>query len=147
MKGKQIAMTEALADLDRYELERERRETDAIKERLDEQYGRIDYRKLQNREYPAGSVVIIGQELFREGHYKLHFYRTILNYFRSASDPNREVFVEATNEDFPERPPWADTVGHEGERKDIDWIRGHIHWATGEIVEPIKTWWMERWGD
>ena len=145
MKGKQIAMTEALADLDRYELERERRETDAIKARLDEKYGRMDYRKLIGRGYPAGSVVIIGQNLFRNGRYKWHFYRTILNYHRASTDPNREVFVEATNEEWPERPTWADTVGHEGEPKDIDWNRDHIHWATGEIVEPIKTWWMKEW--
>ena len=38
MKGKQLAFDSALADLDRYELERERRETDAIKARLDERY-------------------------------------------------------------------------------------------------------------
>ena len=147
MKGKQIAMTEALADLDRYELERERRKTDAIKARLDEKYGRMDYRKLSKKEYPAGSVVIIAQNLFRNGHYTWHFYRTILNYYRSCTDPNREVFVEDTNEEFPERPPWADTVGHEGERKDICWHCEHIHWATGEVVEPIKTWWMKAWGE
>ena len=56
MKGRQIAMDSALADLDRYEMERERRETDAIKARLDEKYGRADYQKLKNMEYPEGSV-------------------------------------------------------------------------------------------
>ena len=45
MKGRQIAMDSALADLDRYEMERERRETDAIKARLDEKYGRADYQR------------------------------------------------------------------------------------------------------
>ena len=42
-------------------------------------------------------------------------------------------------------PPWADTVGHEGEARDISLHYGLIYWDTGEVVEPIKTWWMERW--
>lgn len=145
MKGKQMAMTEALADLDRYELEREKRQTDAIKARLDEKYGRMDLGKLMACGYPAGSVVIIGQNLFRNEHYTWHFYRTVLNYFRTCGDPRTPVFVEAANEEYPERPPWSDTVGHEGEAKDICWYPAHIHWATGEIVEPIATWWMKRW--
>ena len=48
MKGKQLAMDSALADLDRYQMEREKRETDAIKARLDEKYERADYQKLKN---------------------------------------------------------------------------------------------------
>lgn len=35
MRGKQLAMDSALEDLDRYALEREKREADAIKQRLD----------------------------------------------------------------------------------------------------------------
>ena len=146
MKGRQIAMEEALEDLDRYELERERREADAIKARLDEKYGRMDYRKLQDAGYPEGSVVIIAQNLYRNGRYRWHFYRTVLSYWSTRVYPNRAYFVEATNEEYPERPPWADTVGHEGEAKDIEWYPEHIHWATGEIVEPIATWWMKEWG-
>ena len=65
MRGKQLAMDSALADLDRWELEREQRETDMIRDRLDEKFERIDYWKLRDLEYPAGSVVIIGQRLFR----------------------------------------------------------------------------------
>ena len=144
MRGKQIAMTSALADLDRMEIERERRETDAIKARLDEKYGRMDAGKLARAEYPAGSVVIIGQNLCR-GRWSWHFYRTVLNYYSSCAQKNRAVFVEARNDEYPERPPWADTVGHEGELKDIDWYPEHIHWATGEVVEPIETWWMKKW--
>ena len=145
MKGKQLAMDAALADLDRYQLEREKRETDAIKARLDEKYERADYRKMKDMEYPEGSVVIIAQNLFRDGHYKWHFYRTVLAYHPKGVDCCRAWFVEARDEEFPERPPWADTVGHEGEPRDIDWYAEHIHWITGEVVEPIRPWHMKSW--
>lgn len=145
MRGKQLAFDSALADLDRYELERERRETDAIKDRLDEKYGRADYRKLKDMEYPEGSVVIIGQNLFRNGHYILHFYRTVMIYHPKGAGCCRAFFVEAGNDEFPERPPWAGTVGHEDDPKDIDYYPEHIHWFTGEVVEPIETWDMKEW--
>ena len=144
MKGKQLAMDSALADLDRYEIERERRETDAIKARLDARYERINYRKLAAAEYPAGSVVIIGQNLCR-ARWSWHFYRTVLNYYSACHDPHRAIFVEARSEEYPERPPWADTVGHEGEPRDICWLGDLIYWITGEVVEPVKTWWMKEW--
>ena len=145
MRGKQIAMDAALADLDRYELERERRETDAIRNRLDERYERADYRKLKDMEYPEGSVVIIGQNLFRDGHYKWHFYRTVMTYHPKGQECCRAFFVEDRSEEFPERPPWADTVGHEDDPRDIDYYPSMIHWVTGEVVEPIKTWSMKSW--
>lgn len=147
MKGKQLAMDSALADMDRYELEREQRETDMIRDRLDSKYGRMDYNKLRNLEYPAGSVVIIGQRLFRNNHYTMHFYRTVLIYWSNlcGTYQNRAYFIQANNEEWPDIPPWADTVGHEDELKDITWYPEHIHWATGEIVEPIETWWMKKW--
>ena len=145
MIGKQLAFDSALADLDRYELEREKRETDAIKARLDEKYGRADYQKLKDMEYPEGSVVIIGQNLFRDGHYKWHFYRTVMIYHPKGVDCCRAFFVEAGNDEFPERPPWADTVGHEDDPRDIDYYPAHIHWFTGEVVEPIETWHMKEW--
>lgn len=147
VRGKQLAMDAALADLDRYELDREKRETDAIAARLDEKYGRMDYKKLRDDGYPAGSVVIIGQNLFRNNHYTLHFYRTVLIYWSNlcGTYSNRAYFVQANNDEWPDIPPWADTEGHEGELKDIEWITDHKHWATGEIVEPIETWWMKKW--
>lgn len=145
MNGKQLAFDSALADLDRYELERERRETDAITARLDEKYGRADYQKLKDMEYPEGSVVIIGQNLFRDGHYKWHFYRTAMIYHPKGVDCCRAFFVESRSEEFPERPPWADTVGHEDDPRDIDYYPEHIHWFTGEVVEPIETWHMKEW--
>jgi hypothetical protein len=145
MKLKQMAMDAALADLDRYELEREKRETDAIKARLDDKYERIDRLKLKNMEYTEGSVVIIAQNLFRDGHYKWHFYRTVMTYHPKRSEACRAFFVESRNEEFPERPPWADTVGHEDDPRDIDFYPDMIHWITGEIEDPIKTWAMKRW--
>lgn len=145
MRGKQLAMDSALADLDRYELEREKRETDAIRDRLDAKYGRMDLGKLTRMEYPEGSVVIIGQNLFRNGHYTRHFYRTVLIYHPKGVASCRAFFVESRNEEFPERPPWAGVVGHEDDPRDIDYYQEHIHWATGEIVEPVKTSFMKDW--
>lgn len=145
MRGKQLAMDAALADLDRMALEREKRETDAIRDRLDARYERVDIRKLNRKEYPEGSVVIIGQNVFRNGRYTRHFYRTVLVYHPKGVDCCRAFFVESRNDEFPERPPWADVVGHEGEPRDIDYYQEHIHWITGEVVEPVKTWHMREW--
>ena len=145
MRGKQLAMDSALADLDRCELEREKRESDAIRDRLDEKYGRMDLGKLKRMEYQEGSVVIIGQNLFRNGHYTRHFYRTVLIYHPKGVDSCRAFFVESRNDEFPERPPWAGTVGHEDDPKDIDYYPEHIHWFTGEVVEPVKTSFMKDW--
>lgn len=144
LKG-QMRMDSALADLDRMALEREKRETDAIRDRLDARYERVDIRKLNRKEYPEGSVVIIGQNVFRNGHYTRHFYRTVLVYHPKGVDCCRAFFVESRNDEFPERPPWADVVGHEGEPRDIDYYQEHIHWITGEVVEPVKPWHMKEW--
>lgn len=146
-KGTQLAMDAALADLDRYELEKERRQTNAIKARLDEKYHILDMRACDRGEIPAGTVVIIGQELFRNEHYTMHFYRTVLDYHRSLHNPTTPHFVEQQTEEWPDVPPWADTVGHEGEARDIGLHSGLIYWDTEEIVEPIKTWWMKEWED
>ena len=152
MKGKQMAMDGLLREADWEEQERKRREwalekerTDAIRDRLDAQYGRMDEQKLRDKGYPEGSVVIIGQNLFRNDHYTRHFYRTVLNYYDACTERNRATFVQANNEEWPDIPPWADTVGHEGELKDICWYGEHIHWATGEVVEPICTWWQKKY--
>lgn len=155
MKGRQLAMDSLLKEADRDEQERKRREwareeeqTNRIIAELDDKHGRMDYFKLRDCGYPAGSVVIIGQKLFRNDHYTWHFYRTVLIYWDNLSGtyPRRPYFVQANNEEWQDLPPWADTVGHEGELKDMNWYPEHIHWATGEIVKPIRTWWMEKWG-
>lgn len=143
MKDKQIMMTSALEDFDRCQMAREKREINAICDRLDTKYGKLKENDL--KQLPAGSVVIIGQQVFRNDHYTLHFYRTVMNFHRSLNDPKSIVFVQANNEEWPDIPPWADTVGHEGELKDISYYSHHDHWATGEVVEPIETWWMKKW--
>jgi hypothetical protein len=143
MRGKQLAFDLALEDLDRYEREREKRETDAIRARLDEKYERLDRKACDRGEIPAGTVVIVGQELFRNGHYTLHFYRAVLDYHRSLHNPTTPHFVEQQTEEWPDVPPWADTVGHEGEPRDIMLHNDLIYWDTREGVEPIKTWWMK----
>ena len=142
MKSKQLAMDEVLEDLERFAREMIHGEQTQIIQRLDEQYERMEYKKLNNKEYKAGSVVIIAQRIFRNGYYNWHFLRTVLNYYELKG---YAVFVEDTNDEYPERPPWAETVGHEGERKDIHWSQEMIHWFTGEIVEPIETWWMKEY--
>ena len=142
MKGKQMAMDAVLEEYDSYREKREIQELINRIDRMDDKSGRMDYRKLMGKGYPEGSVVIIAQNLYRNGRYRWNFYRTVLSYWSTRVYQNRAYFVEATNEEYPERPPWADTEGHEGEAKDIEWYAEHIHWATGEIVEPIKTWWM-----
>lgn len=143
MKGKQLAMDGALEDLDRYELEREKRETDAIRARLDEKYERLDRKACDRGEIPAGTVVIIGQELFRNGHYTLHFYRAVLDYHRSIHNSTTPHFVEQQTEEWPDVPLWASTVGHVEEPRDIGLHITLAYWNTGEVVEPIKTWWMK----
>ena len=95
MKGKQLAMDSALEDLDRYELEREKRKTESVKAMLDTKYRRANANEL--RELPAGSVIIIGQSLFRKNHYAWHFYRTVMNFSRSCADPHKPIFVQASS--------------------------------------------------
>lgn len=67
----------------------------------------------------------------------------VLDYHRSLHNPTTPHFVEQQTEEWPDVPPWANTVGHEGEARDIMLHNDLIYWDTGEIVEPIKTWWMK----
>jgi len=133
-------MTAALEEIDRFQLAKEKRETDEIKARLDAKYDRMNYAKLSSQEYPAGSVVIIAQNLFRNNHYTWHFYRTTLNYYRGNA-----VFIQANNEEWPDVPPWAATVGHENELRDVHWSADHTHWITDKVTEPVETWWMKQY--
>ena len=153
MRGKQMAMDSLLREADwqeqeriKQEWEREKERTDRIIAELDGKYERVDYWKLKNQEYPEGSVVIIGQNVFRNNHYTRHFYRTVMIYHPKGVESCRAFFVESRNDEFHERPPWADTVGHEDDPRDIDYYPEMIHWITGEVVEPIRTWSMKEWG-
>ena len=143
MKGTQIAMT-VLGDYDRYEAERERRETERIMRTLDERCARMGEKELMAQ--PDGSVVIIGQHLFRNNHSTWHFYRTVMTFATSGTRGRYPVFVQADNAEWPDLPPWAQVVGHENELRDIHYYQEHIHWVTGEVTEPIRTWWQKRWG-
>lgn len=151
--GKQLAMDSLLAEADWNEQERKRREwaaekarTDAETRRLDEKYGRMDIRKIREK-YPEGSVVIVGQDVYRDGHYTRHFYRTVMGFHASCADPWMPHLVEAQDAQWPDIPPWAHTAGHEGEARDIGINGNLLYWATGEVVEPIVTWWQKKWGD
>ena len=141
MKSEQIRMDAALADVSREQIARERREDAAAVVRMDDKYSRMDYMKLRNHEYPEGTVVIIGQNLFRNGNPKLHFYRAVLGYRNTVSGIMAH-FVEQQTEEWPDVPPWANVVGHEGEPRDIGFYYDHLYWLTGEVVEPIALWWM-----
>ena len=144
MKAKQLAMDSALEDLDRAEMARLRAANEETIRRMDEKYKRVEYNRLRKQEYDPGTVVIIGQYIGWGTQKRLKLFRTVLSYFTNRGGTN-PVFVEGTNEEYPERPIWAETVGHEGELKDISWYGDHIHWLTGEIVEPIETWWLKDW--
>ena len=78
MKGEQFQMREMLDEIDRMEQEREKRETQQMMMRLDSKYVRMGEKELL--EQPDGSVIIIGQELFRNGRYNWHFYRTVMTF-------------------------------------------------------------------
>ena len=149
MKGKQIAMDSLLQEADFNEQERRNREwarekeqTDRIVDRLDDRYGRADRKKLLNRGYMEGSVVIIGQYVYRNGKYMLHFYRAVLGYHRAVGGIVPHL-VEQQTEEWPDVPPWAEVAGHEGEPRDIGIYGDHLYWITGDVVEQIVTWWME----
>lgn len=145
MKGKQMAMDSALADIDRAERVRLNLQNEETIRRMDEKYERVDYNRLCKQEYAPGSVIIIGQYIrWGTPMARLELFRTVLNYYSNRYGVH-ETFVEGTNAEYPDRPIWADTVGHEGELKDIHWYSEHIHWFMGEVVEPIETWWMKEW--
>jgi hypothetical protein len=122
---------------------REKEQTDAVVRMLDEKYGRMETRKIEEK-YPAGTVVIIGQNVFRNGHYTRHFYRTILGYHDSCVHLNVPHFIEAPDEEWPDIPPWASVVNHENEARDIGLNGEHLHWAIGK-TEPMLTWWQKEW--
>jgi len=150
MKGRQMAMDSLLKDADRHEEERRRREwarekerTDAIKRTLDAKYSRAHEKELKQLE--CGTVIIIGQELFRNGHYTTHFYRTVLTFYDGGTEKHRPIFIQADNEEWPDVPPWAQVENHEEELRDIGYYTKHIHWNTGEVTEPVTTWWMKKW--
>ena len=132
-------------ELDRYELEKEKREVQAVLDKLNRNYTKVSYKDLEDGKYTPGTVVIIGQNVFKKNHYTKHFYRTVLDFHRTLYGREAHM-VESQNEEWPDIPPWAHTVNHEGEARDIHADPMHEHWVSGEIVEPIETWWIKQWG-
>lgn len=144
MKNEQLDMK---AEVDRFILERERREKEEMIRRLDEKYTRLDQRAADKAELPAGLVVIIGQDVFRNGRYTMHFYRAVLGYHRTCNRSIVPHLVEQQTEEWPDVPPWAHVVGHEKEARDNDIHSPNLYWNTGEVGEPVITWWQKAWGD
>lgn len=105
MKVKQLSMDGALADLDRFTLDREKREEQQTLEKLTKGYKAIQTRELYMHEHKAGRVIIVRQELYRNEHYTAHFYRTVLGYHRTVSGQEAHLVWEGTKE-WPDEPPW-----------------------------------------
>lgn len=152
MKGKQMAMDSLMRDADRVEQERKKREwarekeqTDAVVRMLDEKYGRMETRHMEEK-YPAGTIVIIGQNVFRNDHYTRHFYRAILGYHDSCTYQNVPHLIEAPDDEWPDVPPWAYVENHNNDARDIAVYYDHMHWAIGK-TEPVLTWWQREWGE
>ena len=127
-----------LDDVDLYES----RKAEQTEMRLNEKYTRITHRNVH--EYPAGTVVIVGQEMFRNGKYMMHFYRTVLGYHRSATDSAVPHFVECQNDEWPDVPPWSHVTGHENDPRDIHLTFSLKYWTNGEKTEPIERW-IDKW--
>lgn len=126
MKGKQLAMEDALADLDRYTIDREKREEQRILEKLAKEYREIWHRELYEQE--AGTVVIVRQELFRNNHFTAHFYRTVLGFHPTVSGQEAHLVWEGS-EEWPEEPPWQTGVNELAEKRWIYPNFQHKHWV------------------
>ena len=124
-------------EVDRYEIEREKREEREIIKRLDENYQRITARELDRSGLPAGTVVIIKQELFRNNHYTSHFYRSILNYHEAVGGTMTDLFA-APDEEWPYVVPWAGVVNRLDYHKHINPEYSMMYWTRHEVVEPIE---------
>ena len=124
-------------EVDRYELEKERRAERETIRRLDEKYQLISCRDLDSLELPVGTVVIVCQDLFRNGHESKHFYRTILNYHKAIGGIMTDLFA-APNEEWPDEVPWAGVVGRPDYHKHIYPAYTMTYWTKYEVVEPIE---------
>ncbi len=136
MKNKR-GQIDFMDEVDRYELEREKREEQEMIRRLDETHERITSKDLEKMDLPKGTVVIIGQNLFRNGHYTRHFYRSILNYHQACSYIQTDLFA-APNDEWPDVVPWAGVVNRPDYHKHIGPSHEMIYWTKHEITEPIE---------
>lgn len=136
MKRKEEQVS-VLGEVDRFTLEREKREERETIARLDSRYERMDYRKLDwENAYPEGTVVIIGQNRCSNGRWIRHFYRAVLGYHHTVNGPMAHLVADPS-EEWPERVPWGGIAGHPDWPKWIYPHYGHLYWVTGEVVEPI----------
>ena len=140
MMGKRDQQMNILDDVDLYES----RNAEQTEKRLNENYTRITHRNVH--EYPAGTVVIIGQKLFRNERYTTHFYRTVLGYHSSYCESDVPHFVESQNDEWPDVPPWAHVTGHEEEPRDIGLSYTLKYWTNGEKAQQIERW-IDKWFD
>lgn len=122
-------------EVDEFIIRQERAEVDRIRQRLNTEYSKpkIDANKT---ELPEGLVVIVSQDLFRNGHYTTHFYRTVLGYHMAVGGRMTHL-VAAPNEEWPDIVPWAGVAGRPDYKKWIYPGYGHDYWTRGEITEPI----------
>lgn len=127
-------------DVDKYELERKKREAENKILKLDEKYRRIHFNDFKPDIIPPGTVVIVMQTFFRNDHLEKHFYRCIVGYHDRCHADNVPHVIESITEQWPERPPWADVVGHEDEPRDCHIEPGFEYWLTDEVAEPIIRW-------
>lgn len=144
---KKTEQLDMMKEVDRFTIERERREKEEMIRRLDEKYTRLDQRAADKAELPAGLVVIIGQDVFRNGRYTMHFYRAVLGYHTACNGAIIPHLVEQQTEEWPDVPPWAYVAGRENEARDNDIHSPNLYWNTGEVGEPVITWWQKKWGD
>ena len=126
-----------MEEVDRYQLEREKREVNDKIRYLDENYQRITARELEKAGFPAGTVVIIGQDLFRNGHYTKHFYRSVLNYHEALCGTMTDLFA-APDAEWPEDVPWAGVVNRPDYHKYINPEYTMMYWTRHEVVDPIE---------
>lgn len=134
MKGKQIAMTAMLEDVDRYTLAREKAEEEQVLAKLRKEYREVPVRELYMRKLEEGTVLIIRQELYRNNHYTAHFYRTVLGYHRTVSGMEAHLVWEGS-EEWPDEPPWQTGID---DRKDKRWKYPNgmeKHWMKAEDSE------------
>lgn len=132
--GKRGEQMNFLEEFELYTVLQERRTANETIYRLDDKCQRVSCRELEFQ--PDGLVVIICQELFRNGRYTKHFYRAVLGHHMTVSGPMAHLVADPS-EEWPDVVPWAGVSGHP------DWSKWNypsysgMYWTTGEIVEPI----------
>ena len=114
-----------LGQIDRFEMEK----TMQIMARLEREYEAPNF----TDHLPEGLVIIARQDLFRDGKYHPHFYRTVLGYHHTVACPHEHIIWQP-DEEWPDEPVWG------GENPKQRWIYPGYDFrffTKGEIVEPV----------